>query len=105
MCIRDRSHTFYELEDLIRLEDIPDAEDYAEGESHWIAVWGNKLMGRPCRLNAKDVVRFKMAGISRLKNYNHVSHARNVTIQDDQIQIKRDGQWVSPCLLYTSRCV
>lgn len=90
------SHTFYELEDLIRLEDIPDAEDYAEGESHWIAVWGNKLMGRPCRLNAKDVVRFKMAGISRLKNYNHVSHARNVTIQDDQIQIKRDGQWVSP---------
>ena len=90
------TNTFYMLENLILLEDIPDTEEYAKDESHWIAVWGNKLMGKPCILNERDEVRFKLAGISRLKNYNHVNHARNVSILDDQIEVKQNGQWVSP---------
>ena len=70
-------HCFYRLRGLLPLVGI-DAKFYANGESHWLADWGQI----EARCTKGDVVSFKLQKVYSLANRGHVSNARNINFSE-----------------------
>lgn len=73
-------HCFYRLKGLLPVDSI-DSETYVNGESHWLADWG-QIQPRCAK---GDVVSFKLQKIYSLTNWGHVSDARNVSFSELKI--------------------
>lgn len=54
------------------------AKFYANGESHWLADWGQY---KP-RCARGDIVSFKLQKIYALTSWGHVSNARNINFSE-----------------------
>ena len=71
---KNKGHYFYELDGLLPLSELEGAESYIQDESHWLADWNQD---RP-RFKAREIVRFKVVKVREIRNWDHVSNARNV---------------------------
>lgn len=84
---RDFRHTFYKISGLLPLSEFNDSKYYADNESHWLAMWNNKLNGNEIRLNANQKIKFKVKkdGIGKLDSFSHVNNCRNITVNDVRV--------------------
>lgn len=73
---------FYQLDGLLPPSLLK--EEALPGETHWLADWEQK---QP-RCASKDTVKFKVTKIYAVKNYNHVSAARNINFSDLEVVLK-----------------
>lgn len=69
-------HYFYKLNGLLPLSELK-VKFYISGESHWLADWKQNSP----RFKTGDIVKFRVIGVSPIKNWDHVSNARNVNFQ------------------------
>ena len=74
-------HMFFELNGLLPTNVLPDKADYVDNESHWLAIWSNRLSEWALQLNEGDAIQFTIAHISDIQNYDHVQKARTITIR------------------------
>lgn len=82
-----RPHTFYRLGGLIPLDDpkFPgDVKAYADGESHWLAIWDSKIDGKPFALEPGDIVRFKVDKVYGISEFGHCKGpVRDIKVEND----------------------
>lgn len=70
---KNGKHYFYMLDGLLPLSELG-VSAYIPGESHWLADWNQNAP----RFKAGDTVKFKIVKVRELRNWDHVSNARNV---------------------------
>lgn len=58
--------------------------DIVPGENHWLADWGQKE--QQCRIG--DTVKFKVDKVYPLKDYSHISKARNINFSQLEVILK-----------------
>lgn len=81
---KTRGDYFYQIEGLLPLSVLK--EDVVAGETHWLADWGQEEQ----RCMDRDTVKFKVTKIYELKDYNHVSRARNINFAELEVIAKAD---------------
>ncbi|MDR0904651.1 MAG: hypothetical protein LBN00_00515 [Oscillospiraceae bacterium] len=75
-------HTFYRLRGLLPASELPSGSERIADETHWLAIWDNTVDGKRIEFRSGNKVRFRVQKVSKLDNYKHVKHARNVTVTD-----------------------
>lgn len=70
---KNGKHCFYMLNGLLPLLEL-NVTSYVSGESHWLADWNQETP----RFKSGDTVKFKINKVRELKNWEHVSNARNI---------------------------
>lgn len=70
---KNGKHCFYMLNGLLPLSELS-VSSYVSGESHWLADWNQEIP----RFESGDTVKFKINKVRELKNWDHVSNARNI---------------------------
>lgn len=74
---QDKGHHFYKLNGLLPLSELKEGDSYALDESHWLADWNREIP----RFEVGEIVKFRVIKVRELKNWNHVSNARNVDFE------------------------
>lgn len=70
----NKGHYFYKLDGLLPLSELEGAESYIQDESHWLADWNQDSP----RFKVGETVRFKVIKVKEIRNWGHVSNARNI---------------------------
>lgn len=70
---KNGKHYFYMLDGLLPLSELG-APAYISGESHWLADWNQDAP----RFTVGETIKFKIIKVRELKNWDHVSNARNI---------------------------
>lgn len=70
---KNGKHFFYMLDGLLPLPELG-VPAYTSGESHWLADWNKDAP----RFKAGETIKFRIIKVRELRNWDHVSNARNI---------------------------
>jgi len=81
---RNYKHTFYKIKGLLPLSGLGENREYAENESHWLAIWYNKVDSKEILLYPDQTIKFKFGkgGIGVLRDFPHAKNCRDITADD-----------------------